>query len=179
MGSWSMLVGVIFVGIVGTANVSRAVQVQPRANASLEPPGSRLSLFRCIDLVPCLRFLRFCAGIRWPRGKIEPPFGWRKCLINAAPFCYSLRMSSNLDQLTADAMKLPLRDRVQLAQRLVSTIDDEEYFTALLQEQQKVRSEEKLERMLAQGLATESSALNKEDWQHARAELENRITQNK
>ena len=34
-------------------------------------------------------------------------------------------MSSNLDQLTAEAMKLPLRERVQLAQRLVSTIDDE------------------------------------------------------
>jgi len=34
-------------------------------------------------------------------------------------------MSSNLDRLTADAMKLPLRDRVQLAQRLVSTLDDE------------------------------------------------------
>jgi putative addiction module component (TIGR02574 family) len=34
-------------------------------------------------------------------------------------------MSSNLDQLTADAMKLPLRDRVQLAQRLVRTLDDE------------------------------------------------------
>ena len=34
-------------------------------------------------------------------------------------------MNSNLDQLTADAMKLPLRDRVQLAQRLVATIDDE------------------------------------------------------
>lgn len=34
-------------------------------------------------------------------------------------------MSSNLDQLTADAMKLPLRDRVQLAQRLVETLDDE------------------------------------------------------
>ncbi|MGQ0762449.1 MAG: addiction module protein [Acidobacteriota bacterium] len=34
-------------------------------------------------------------------------------------------MSSNLDQLTADAMKLPLRDRVQLAQRIVSTLDDE------------------------------------------------------
>ena len=34
-------------------------------------------------------------------------------------------MSINLDQLTADAMKLPLRDRVLLAQRLVSTIDDE------------------------------------------------------
>ncbi len=34
-------------------------------------------------------------------------------------------MSSNLDQLTADAMKLPLRDRVHLAQRLVSALDDE------------------------------------------------------
>ncbi len=34
-------------------------------------------------------------------------------------------MSSNLDQLTADTMKLPLRDRVKLAQRLVSTLDDE------------------------------------------------------
>jgi len=34
-------------------------------------------------------------------------------------------MSSNLDQLTADAMKLPLRDRVQLAKRLVSTLDEE------------------------------------------------------
>jgi len=34
-------------------------------------------------------------------------------------------MSSNLDQLTADAMKLPIRDRVPLAQRLVSTLDDE------------------------------------------------------
>lgn len=34
-------------------------------------------------------------------------------------------MSSNLDQLTADAMKLPLRDRVQLAQRLVETLDHE------------------------------------------------------
>ena len=35
-------------------------------------------------------------------------------------------MSSNLDRLTADAMKLPLRDRVQLAQRLVSTLEDDE-----------------------------------------------------
>ena len=34
-------------------------------------------------------------------------------------------MSSNLDQPTADVMKLPLRDRVQLARRLVSTLDDE------------------------------------------------------
>ena len=88
-------------------------------------------------------------------------------------------MSSNLDQLTADAMKLPLRDRVQLAQRLVSTIDDEEYFKALLQEQQKIRSEEKLEMMLTEGLATESSALNEKDWRHARTEMENRTNQNK
>lgn len=34
-------------------------------------------------------------------------------------------MSSNLDRLTEDAMNLPLRDRVQLAQRLVSTLDDQ------------------------------------------------------
>jgi putative addiction module component (TIGR02574 family) len=34
-------------------------------------------------------------------------------------------MSANFDQLTADAMKLPLGYRVQLAQRLVSTIDEE------------------------------------------------------
>ena len=46
-------------------------------------------------------------------------------LYRSEPLCYPLRMSSNLDQLTADAMKLPLRDRVQLAQRLVSTLDDE------------------------------------------------------
>lgn len=92
--------------------------------------------------------------------------------------CLLSSQRSNLDQLTAAAMKLPLRDRVKLAQRLVSTIDDEEYFKALLQEQQKGRSEEKLEKMLAEGLATESSALNEKDWQHARAELENRISEN-
>jgi putative addiction module component (TIGR02574 family) len=34
-------------------------------------------------------------------------------------------MSFNLDKLTADAMKLPIRERVQLAQRLVETLDDE------------------------------------------------------
>jgi antitoxin ParD1/3/4 len=85
-------------------------------------------------------------------------------------------MSSNLDQLTADAMKLPLRDRVQLAQRLVSTIDDEEYFHALLQEQQRRKAEEKLEGLLLEGLATESSALDEKDWEHMRTELENRIS---
>lgn len=34
-------------------------------------------------------------------------------------------MSSNLDQLTAEAMKLSPRERVRLAQQLVSTLDDE------------------------------------------------------
>jgi putative addiction module component (TIGR02574 family) len=58
-------------------------------------------------------------------GKIEPNRRSRKCLIIPTPFCYPLRMSSNLDQLTVEAMKLPLRDRVQLAQRLISTLDDE------------------------------------------------------
>lgn len=85
-------------------------------------------------------------------------------------------MSSNLDQLTADAMKLPLRDRVQLAQRLVSTIDDEEYLHALLREQQRRKAEEKLEGLLLEGLATKSSALDEKDWEHVRTELESRIS---
>ena len=34
-------------------------------------------------------------------------------------------MSSNLDQLAAEAMKLSPRERVRLAQQLVSTLDDE------------------------------------------------------
>jgi putative addiction module component (TIGR02574 family) len=34
-------------------------------------------------------------------------------------------MGTNLEELTADALKLSLRDRVLLAQRLVSTIDEE------------------------------------------------------
>ncbi len=34
-------------------------------------------------------------------------------------------MSSNLDQVTAEAMKLSPRERVRLAQQLVSTLDDE------------------------------------------------------
>ena len=34
-------------------------------------------------------------------------------------------MSTHFDQLAADAMKLPLRDRVRLAQQLVSTLDEE------------------------------------------------------
>jgi putative addiction module component (TIGR02574 family) len=33
-------------------------------------------------------------------------------------------MSTQFDQVAADAMKLPLRERVRLAQQLVSTLDD-------------------------------------------------------
>jgi putative addiction module component (TIGR02574 family) len=34
-------------------------------------------------------------------------------------------MNTHFDQLSADAMRLPLRDRVRLARQLVSTIDEE------------------------------------------------------
>jgi putative addiction module component (TIGR02574 family) len=34
-------------------------------------------------------------------------------------------MSTQFDRVAADAMKLPVRDRVRLAQQLVSTIDDQ------------------------------------------------------
>src|SRR6266536_5831228 len=58
-------------------------------------------------------------------GKDAPRSRQQELFINPNGFCYPHGMSSNLDQLTADAMKLPLRDRVQLAQRLVETLDDE------------------------------------------------------
>jgi len=34
-------------------------------------------------------------------------------------------MEVRLDEIAADAMRLPLRDRVKLAQRLVSSLDDQ------------------------------------------------------
>jgi len=34
-------------------------------------------------------------------------------------------MNTQFDQVAAEAMRLPLRDRVRLAQQLVSTLDDE------------------------------------------------------
>jgi putative addiction module component (TIGR02574 family) len=34
-------------------------------------------------------------------------------------------MSTQFDRVAADAMKLPLRDRVKLAQQLVSTLDEQ------------------------------------------------------
>jgi putative addiction module component (TIGR02574 family) len=35
-------------------------------------------------------------------------------------------MSTRFEQVAADAMKLPVRDRVRLAQQLVSTVDDDQ-----------------------------------------------------
>jgi putative addiction module component (TIGR02574 family) len=35
-------------------------------------------------------------------------------------------MNTQFDRVAADAMKLPLRDRVRLAQQLVSTLDDQD-----------------------------------------------------
>lgn len=86
-----------------------------------------LNVRQIIAFVTLVKKLKATLGGRYSlkTGNIEPDLRWRQCLINAAPFCYSDGMSSNLDQITADAMKLPLRDRVQLAQRLVSTLDDE------------------------------------------------------
>jgi putative addiction module component (TIGR02574 family) len=94
-------------------------------------------------------------------GKIEPALRWRKCLINPVRFCYSHGMSSNLDQLTADAMKLPLRDRVQLAQRLVSTLDDEvEGDTEALWFAEAERRLEELRSGKVQGISAEDSFRN-------------------
>ena len=70
-------------------------------------------------------------------------------------------MSSNLDQLTADAMKLPLRERVQLAQRLVSTIDDEvETDTEALWFAEAERRLEELRGGKVQGISAEDSFRN-------------------
>jgi putative addiction module component (TIGR02574 family) len=71
-------------------------------------------------------------------------------------------MSSNLDQLTADAMKLPLRDRVQLAQRLVSTLDDDEVEgnTEALWFAEAERRLEELRSGKVQGISAEDSFRN-------------------
>jgi putative addiction module component (TIGR02574 family) len=81
--------------------------------------------------------------------------------INPNVFCYSQDMGSNLDQLTADAMKLPLRDRVQLAQRLVSTLDDEvETDTEELWFAEAERRLEELRSGKVQGISAEDSFRN-------------------
>jgi putative addiction module component (TIGR02574 family) len=67
-------------------------------------------------------------------------------------------MSTDLDQLTADAMKLSLRDRVQLAQRLVSTIDDEvEADTEALWFAEAERRLEELRSEKVQGIDSENA----------------------
>jgi len=70
-------------------------------------------------------------------------------------------MSTHLDQLTADAMKLPPRDRVQLAQRLVSTLDDEvEGDTEALWFAEAERRLEELRSGKVQGVGAEVSFRN-------------------
>jgi putative addiction module component (TIGR02574 family) len=67
-------------------------------------------------------------------------------------------MGNNLDQLTADAMKLPLRDRIQLARRLVSALDDEiEIDTEALWFAEAERRLEELRRGKVQGISAEDS----------------------
>lgn len=51
----------------------------------------------------------------------------------------------------------------------------DEYFRALVQEQQKRKAEEKLEGLLLEGLSSKVSKLGKEDWEHVRSELKRRI----
>ena len=53
--------------------------------------------------------------------------------------------------------------------------DPSDYFNALLQEQLQRKAEQKLERLLREGLATESLPVDKKDWEYIRAELESRV----
>jgi antitoxin ParD1/3/4 len=53
--------------------------------------------------------------------------------------------------------------------------DASDYFNALLQERLKRKAEQKLEGLLQEGLATESSPVDKKDWEYIRGELESRL----
>jgi antitoxin ParD1/3/4 len=57
--------------------------------------------------------------------------------------------------------------------------DPSDYFNALLQEQLKRKAEQKLEGLLQEGLATESSAVDKKDWEYIRGEVESRLARDK
>jgi Arc/MetJ-type ribon-helix-helix transcriptional regulator len=57
--------------------------------------------------------------------------------------------------------------------------DPSDYFNALLQEQLKRKAEQKLAGLLQEGLATESSAFDKKDWEFIRGELESRLARDK
>ncbi|MDX6575141.1 MAG: hypothetical protein QOE96_1094 [Blastocatellia bacterium] len=46
--------------------------------------------------------------------------------------------------------------------------DPSDYFNALLQEQLRRKVEQKLEALLREGLATESSAVDEKDWEYIR-----------
>ena len=52
-----------------------------------------------------------------------------------------------------------------------------EYFSTLVREEQKRKAEEKLEGLLLQGLAGDSSTFKQQDWDDLHAELEARINQ--
>jgi putative addiction module component (TIGR02574 family) len=80
-------------------------------------------------------------------------------LLVSTGLCYPRDgMSTDLEQLTADAMKLSLRDRVLLAQRLVSTIDDEvEADTEALWFAEAERRLEELRSGKAQGIDSENA----------------------
>jgi antitoxin ParD1/3/4 len=57
--------------------------------------------------------------------------------------------------------------------------DPSDYFNALLQEQLKRKAERKLEGLLQEGLSTDSSPVDKKDWEYIRGELENRLARDK
>ena len=57
--------------------------------------------------------------------------------------------------------------------------DASDYFNALLQEQLKRKTEQKLEGLLQEGLATKSSAVDKKDWEYIRGKLESRLARDK
>lgn len=50
--------------------------------------------------------------------------------------------------------------------------DPSDYFHALLREQQRRKAEEKLEGLLMEGLATQSSELNEKNWKQVRTEFQ-------
>ena len=57
--------------------------------------------------------------------------------------------------------------------------DESDYFNALFQEQLKRKAEHKLEALLQEGLATESSPVDKKDWEYVRGELDSRLARDK
>jgi putative addiction module component (TIGR02574 family) len=72
-----------------------------------------------------------------------------------------MSMNTSFEQVVADAMKLPLRDRVRLAQQLVSTLDDET--EAGIEELWFAEAERRLEELHSgkvQGISAENAFRN-------------------